>query len=576
MKAPGIRLGPTGVALAVALVAAAVVYTPRAWVSDLGPMPDAGEYAMSARNLAHLRGFVIELLGREYPPRYPPGFPLLLAPVFWLPGATLANAIHIVAAFAVVAVVLTHALARRLGGPVAGLLAAGALLLRTEFVDWSHQVMTETATIAVATAIPVLLHRRARPDNGRQHSVLVVIGLLCGAAILLRHANVVFVPAVAAALLIDPRVRTRPWQSAIALGAGPVLALAALALYDHVTFGSVARTGYHYWVPYWHTSLAKTFSLGYAAHQPGAAALGPFGGSANLVYYGAYLVSNVSSAWFAFAAIWGAVVLVRRGNAEALSVVVYAGALTTFLYVTYALYFYQSGRFMAPLIGVFAAALGVGVTDALRMLRRHRELPMRTVTLASVACLLAFFGAIVEVRPVAGRTYIAQRVVRGVSEPASAQPISAAVAAYEQTLPRGAVAVTGLPLTLLDSLVTLGVRVVGLARTSYWASPQLEGVPVFPERAEEIARLIRAGVPVYTDAYSLAVAPSDPRYQTARAALQRFRLRPVETTRPTRLYRLDVDGPATSTSRWCSRSWCDSISGFSEPARMISANRYRR
>ena len=40
----------------------------------------------------------------------------------------------------------------------------------------------------------------------------------------------------------------------------------------------------------------------------------------------------------------------------------------------------------------------------------------------------------------------------------------------------------------------------------------------------------------------------------------------VETTRPMRLYRLDVDGPATSTSRWCSRSWCDSISGFSEPA----------
>jgi hypothetical protein len=548
MKGAGIRVRAAVVTLAVALVAAAIVYTPRAWVSDLGPMPDAGEYAMSARNLAHLRGFVIELLGREYPPRYPPGFPLLLAPVFWLPGATLASAIHVVAAFAVVAVLLTHALARRLAGPVAGLLASGALLLRTVFVDWSHQVMTETATVAAATAIPVLLHRRAQhADTARHHPSLVAIGLVCGVAILMRHANVVFVPAVATALMTDPRVRADPWRSAIALGVGPALAIGALGFYDHFTFGSVARTGYYYWVPYWHTSLAKAFSLTYAAREPGAAALGPFGGSPNLVYYGAYLVLSVSSAWFALAAAWGAAGLVRGGNAGARSVVVYAGALTAFVYLTYGLYFYQSGRFMAPLIGMFAALTGVGVADALRQLGRHRELPLRTVTLASAACLLALLGVIVEMRAVAGRTYVAQRLVRGASEPAIAQPMSAAVTAYERTLPRGAVAVTGLPLTLLDSLVRRGIRVIGLARTSYWASPQLEGVPVFPERAEEIARSILAGIPVYTDAYSLAVAPTDPRYEAARAALQKFRLRPVETTRPTRLYRLDVDGRGISS-----------------------------
>jgi len=119
--------------------------------------------------------------------------------------------------------------------------------------------------------------------------------------------------------------------------------------------------------------------------------------------------------------------------------------------------------------------------------------------------------------------------------------MSAAVAAYEQTVPRGAVVVTALPLTMLDSVVKRGIRVVGLARTSYWASPQLERDPVFPERAEEIARSIESGIPVYTDAYSLSVTPTDPRYGPARAALKKFRLRPVETPRPTRLYRLDVD-----------------------------------
>ena len=550
MRGAGSRARAAGVTLAVALVAAAVVYMPRAWVSDLGPMPDAGEYAVSARNLAHLRGFVIELLGREYPPRYPPGFPLLLAPVFWLPGATLASAIHVVAAFAVVAVLLTQTLARRLAGPVAGLLASGALLLRTVFVDWSHQVMNETATVAAATAIAVLLHRRAQhAGDAHRQSSLVAIGLVCGVAILLRYTNLVFVPAVATALLVDGRARADPWRSAIALGAGPAFALGVLGFYDHVTFGSVARTGYHYWVPYWHTSLAKTFSLAYAARQPGDAALGAFGGSPNLVYYGAYILLDVSSPWFALAAAWGATVLVRGGNAGSRSVVVYVGALTTFLYLTYGLYFYQSGRFMAPLIGVFAAVTGAGVADALRRLGRYRELSPRTVTLASAACLLALVGVIVEMRPVAGRTYIVRRLVRGASEPAIAQPMSAAVAAYERMLPRGAVAVTGLPLTMLDSLVKRGIRVVGLARTSYWASPQLERDPVFPERAEEIARSIASGIPVYTDAYSLTVAPTDPRYGPARAALKKFRLRPVGTTQPTRLYRLDVDGAAVSLGR---------------------------
>ena len=542
MKGTGMRLRPTGVAVAVALAAAAVVYAPRAWVSDLGPMPDAGEYATSARNLAHRHGFVIELLGREYPPRYPPGFPLLLAPVFWLPGATLASAIHVVAAFAVLAVLLTYALARRLGGPVAGLLAAGAVLLRTEFVDWSHQVMSETATVATATAIAVLLHHRAQhAGDARRQTSLVAIGLVCGVAILMRYTNLVFVPAVATALLVDARVRAAPWRSAIALCAGPAFALGVLGLFDHVTFGSVARTGYHYWVPYWHTSLAKTFSLAYAARQPGSAALGAFGGSPNLIYYGAYILLNVSSVWFALAALWGAAVLVRRGDVGARTVVVYAGALTTLLYLTFGLYFYQSGRFMAPLIGVFAAVTGAGVADALRRLGRYRELSLRTVTLASAACLLALVGAIVEMRAVAGRTYIVRRLVLGASEAAIAQPMSAAVTAYEQVVPRGAVAVTALPLTMLDSLVKRGIRVVGLARTSYWASPQLERDPVLPERTEEIARSIESGIPVYTDAYSLSVTPTDPRYGPARAALKKFRLRPVETTRPTRLYRLDLD-----------------------------------
>src|SRR5579883_2355808 len=73
------------------LLAFVALYFPAAQVADLGPLPDATEYATTADRLAHFHSFAIELLGKTYPSRYPFGFPLLLVPSYWLPGATLAN-----------------------------------------------------------------------------------------------------------------------------------------------------------------------------------------------------------------------------------------------------------------------------------------------------------------------------------------------------------------------------------------------------------------------------------------------------------------------------------------------------
>ena len=89
------------VSIAVMVAGGIVLVVLPSWVADLGPMPDAGEYAISARNLARQRGFTIDVLGHPYPPRYPIGFPLLLAPVYWMPFASLASGIYTVIAFSV-------------------------------------------------------------------------------------------------------------------------------------------------------------------------------------------------------------------------------------------------------------------------------------------------------------------------------------------------------------------------------------------------------------------------------------------------------------------------------------------
>lgn len=106
-------------------VAAVLLYIPAAWREDLRPFPDALEYALTARGLARFEPYRLTLLGRSYPPRYPFGFPLLLAPAYRLPGATFGNGIYGVA--------LTYALGRRAGGRVAGLVAAATLLLLPQY-----------------------------------------------------------------------------------------------------------------------------------------------------------------------------------------------------------------------------------------------------------------------------------------------------------------------------------------------------------------------------------------------------------------------------------------------------------
>jgi 4-amino-4-deoxy-L-arabinose transferase-like glycosyltransferase len=160
----------------VAVLAAATLWVAPSWVADLGPIPDALEYAVTAQRLAAFEPFGLLLLGHEYPSRYPFGFPALMAPAYWLPDATLAHGILLVVAAGVATVVLASGLARRIGGPVAGIAAALTLLLRPSFLDWNHQIMTETVSAALTVAVALLLHRAAAGDEPERRRDLLLIG----------------------------------------------------------------------------------------------------------------------------------------------------------------------------------------------------------------------------------------------------------------------------------------------------------------------------------------------------------------------------------------------------------------
>ncbi|HEX5504436.1 MAG TPA: MFS transporter [Thermomicrobiales bacterium] len=357
-------------ALGVALVAAAALYVPPAWRADFRPFPDAEEYAITARRLAHLGGYALRLLGRDYPPRYPFGFPALLAPAYWLPGATLANGLYGVVAFGALGVALTYLLGRLLYGRLAGLLAAAALLLLPPYLAWNHALMGETATVALTAAVALLvaLAMRAleRGERRRAIALLGALGAVGGVAIVVRLTNAIPVGAALLGLLAGGGPR-REWRRVLpALAAGPVAALVALAVYGQYTFGSVAGTGYRYWVPEWYGSLGTTFSWRYAFVAPGMTGDGAApAGLPNLLYYArglAGLLPDRSSLLltgpFALLAFAGAARLLADRRRPARAVGVYAAATAVALVAVYAAYFLPDVRFLAPLAPL--AALGVG------------------------------------------------------------------------------------------------------------------------------------------------------------------------------------------------------------------------
>ena len=88
-------------ALLVLLLATTALALPASWIGDLRPAPDAAEYAVTAQRLARGASYTLPLPGRQAPPRYPFGFPALLAPAYWLPGATLQSGMYGVVAFGV-------------------------------------------------------------------------------------------------------------------------------------------------------------------------------------------------------------------------------------------------------------------------------------------------------------------------------------------------------------------------------------------------------------------------------------------------------------------------------------------
>jgi 4-amino-4-deoxy-L-arabinose transferase-like glycosyltransferase len=542
------RWAPVAVAAIVIVTAALFVYIPTYWAADLGPLPDAAEYAATARNLAHVRPYTIALYGHTYPPRYPFGFPALLAPSYWLPRSTLASGLDAVLVFGVATVYLVYTLARRIAGIVAGIGAAVVLILSPQFIGWNHELMSETAAMALVAGVALLVYETARHGPGRRRDVLlVVLGCVAGLAILVRLANIVVVAAVAAAILGNGDWRTSWRRSAIFVSFGPAAAILALASYAWGTFGSVTGTGYRFWAPRWYDALGRTFSLGYAVTAPGAAG-DPHAppGIPNLLYYMRGLAGRLApasldafSAWFLLLATVGAVALVRDRGRGVRPLVLFGGVFIALTIGLYSLYFFQSVRFMAPLVPLLALSAGVATAGGLRALahRAPRGAIARTGGLAVV--VFAGIGIAVALGPSLRACYIYQWYVRGNRAPYAVQAQARTTTLYEGVVPGGSLIVSDLfPIILARGPIAARATIVPLSRSGYLRSDPLIEMPIFLGRLPEINASLHRGVPVFTDSLTLQSLLDSDAHDRAHALLRSYAATPVASEGPLVVYRL--------------------------------------
>ncbi|HEX5762512.1 MAG TPA: hypothetical protein VFY04_05260 [Solirubrobacterales bacterium] len=134
------------------------------------PVYDAAAYATIAERLADGDGFTLGAGATQPASNYSPGLPLLVAGLYELSGGVHVRLARIVLALiGALAVLFTYLIGRRLSGPAAGLIGAGAVAIYPALLEYQGMLMGEplAATLLSGAVLAVLWASGAGPGDRR-------------------------------------------------------------------------------------------------------------------------------------------------------------------------------------------------------------------------------------------------------------------------------------------------------------------------------------------------------------------------------------------------------------------------
>ena len=351
-------------AIIVLTIAAYARWTPPSRAGDLRPRPDALEYESGARNMLHGTGYYLVVEGRRYPPRYPPGFSVLLVPFLFAWDGGPGSGIIAVLATALIGTALAIVTGHLVAGPLAGLVAGMLLAASPAHVRLSRMVMSDVPSACVVASVGLVLAAAVRRPPIRAWA-LAVTGLLIGCATTIHATNALLVipAAVVVATLGGGPGRAAVIASATLVGVAPLL------LYDASRFGSPFATGYGRWA-------TISFATSFATAPPVGGGTEP-----NLSFYGrtlAGLGDLYPWPWAVLIAL-GAVCALRSKRRDERAVVMLGALFLALLCGVYVTFFWQASRFLIPALPLLVALAGLPFAS-------HRA---RTTRMAAASLVLA-------------------------------------------------------------------------------------------------------------------------------------------------------------------------------------------
>jgi Dolichyl-phosphate-mannose-protein mannosyltransferase len=170
------------------------------------PVFDAVAYGEIARNLDEGNGFALGEQATQPASNYSPGMPLLVAGLYKLSGGEHGRFARVaLALIGALSVLFTYLIARRLSGPFAGLMGAGAVAIYPALLEYQGMIMGEpfAATLLSGAVLSMLWAAGAARERW------LVPGLLLGALVLVRPEYLGISFLLAAVVLVRDRQEWR-------------------------------------------------------------------------------------------------------------------------------------------------------------------------------------------------------------------------------------------------------------------------------------------------------------------------------------------------------------------------------
>ncbi len=224
---------------------------------ELDPTPDATEYMAGAVSLAQRGTYEIHVAGEFHPPRYPPGYSLLMQPFLWL-GADPVKAPFLTNwVFGFATILLVCAGVSWLRGFLAGGLAALLVAAFPMFIILSRSPMSEVSGGFFSLGAFLLFWAGLEK---RHESLLPLGAFLLGLTLTIRISNALLLFFLPVVWLLAPKSRKGPLGLALCAAWG--VGVLPLLVYFERTFGHPFISGYEYWIPYY-GQVENVFGLRY-------------------------------------------------------------------------------------------------------------------------------------------------------------------------------------------------------------------------------------------------------------------------------------------------------------------------